>query len=1128
MTLEHFIARWSESGGERANKDSYLNELCDILGVERPRPKTGDPAKDVYVFEKSVPRAKAIGVASSFVDLFKASSFLLEAKQGAATGPKRRDSPAWNLMMSEAHGQALGYAANLDAPPPFLLVCDIGYCFDIYASFDGTGVYRAFPDGHRKRLFLRDLAAHADLLRTIWTDPVSLDPSKRSAAVTREIAMQIAALARALEVGGQDPEMVATFLMRCLFTMFAEDVGLLREKLFSHALENWWLPQPRSFPGGVASLWKAMNAGSDYVTGKLLYFNGGLFATHNAPLLTKEQLILLLTAAKSDWSQVDPSIFGTLLERALNPKERHRLGAHYTPRAYVERLVKPTIEEPLRGDWDLVRAEVRELVDAEKVESAQKRVLDFHRTLCRTRVLDPACGTGNFLYVTLDLFKRLESEVLALLSELGYQQIGLEMERYRVTPEQFLGIEVKRWAKEIAELVLWIGYLQWQVRQPGGALTVPQPVLRDYGNIECRDALLAYDREEPMLDHRGRPVTRWDGETMKRSPVTGEEIPDETAHVMVYRYVKPRRAEWPRADFAIGNPPYHGARTIRSALGDSYVNSLREAYPELPETVDFVGYWWHRAAIAVETGNLRAFGLITTNSIVQDYSRPVLAMHLNASEGTSLKLAIPDHPWPDDRGSASVRIAMTVGVPAAKFHPPAFLGSVDESAGGVTLTLRPVAIINSSLEAGTNTRSATALDSNTRMCFQGVVPAGNGFKLNDEDLEQLHLDPTNLPVHVRPYIIGRDLVQRASKHQHIIDFFGLTESEARDQQPELFQRLLDSVLLQRRHNKRKAYRDRWWVFAEPRPGLRNALARLRRFIATPYTARHRPFIFVPADTLPDAMAYAIASDDAYLLGTLSSRPHRAWCLSVGGTLEDRPRYNSDHCFAPYPFPVCSEDQRQRIRELGETLDSHRKRQQALHPNLSITGMYNVLEKLRSGEPLADNERMIHEQGLVSLLQQIHDDLDVAVFGAYGWPATLADDEILERLVALNRERHEEEERGIVRWLRPEFQNPQGAKAETQVSLTDAGLVTAKAEPPKPGKGKQGTRPAWPKDLPARVIAVRDLLAETGEATAAEFPRRFKGVKAMEAEKLLESLAAVGVATETTAGPGAERAWRLLR
>lgn len=240
-----------------------------------------------------------------------------------------------------------------------------------------------------------------------------------------------------------------------------------------------------------------------------------------------------------------------------------------------------------------------------------------------------------------------------------------------------------------------------------------------------------------------------------------------------------------------------------------------------------------------------------------------------------------------------------------------------------------------------------------------------------------------------------------------------------------------------------------------------------------------------------------------------------------------PRYLKATCFDPFPFPACTEDQKQRIRVLGEALDAHRKRQQAQHPKLTITGMYNVLEKLRSGEALIAKEREIHEQGLVSVLKQIHDDLDAAVFDAYGWPATLTDDEILERLVALNHERAEEEKRGLVRWLRPEFQNPEGAKAKpaTQVALVEAGLETA--VPAKATAGRK-TKLAWPKDLPARVVAVRDLLAELGEATAGDVSQRFKGVQADQAEKLLESLAAVGVALETAAEPGGRRTWSLVR
>jgi hypothetical protein len=883
MNLDQFIARWAVSGDEeRANKDSFLNELCDVLGVERPHPKTGDPARDLYVFEKGVALTRAGGLSVGRVDLYKHGSFLLEAKQGGAAGPKKRDSPAWNLLMSAAHGQALGYAAHLDPPPPFLLVCDIGYCFDVYASFDGTGVYRAFPDGHRKRFFLRDLAEHVELLRAIWNDPHSLDPSKRTAVVTRDIAEHIAVLARALEAAGHDPEGVATFLMRCLFTMFAEDVGLLPDKPFSYALENIWLPKPAAFPRGVASLWKAMDRGEDYITGKLRHFNGGLFATHDAPELTKEQLNLLLMAAKSDWSQVDPSIFGTLLERALNPKERHRLGAHYTPRAYVERLVKPTIEEPLREDWDLVRAEVQQLVEVGKVEEAQKRVLTFHHTLCRTRVLDPACGTGNFLYVTLDLFKRLESEVLALLVELGYKQLGLEMKSYRVTPEQFLGIEVKRWAKEIAELVLWIGYLQWQVRQPGGVKAVPEPVLSDFGNIVCRDAVLAYDRKEPQLDEKGKPVTRWDGETMKISPVTGEEIPDETARVPVYRYVKPRRAEWPTADFIIGNPPYIGNKRMRLALGDGYVEALRRAHDDVPETADYVMYWWNQAAQTISAGKVRRFGLITTNSISQSLGRKVLERHLR-DERVRLAYVVPDHPWVDALDGAAVRVALTV---VAAGSSPGRLARVvaEESANGdgaaaVTLAER-IGQINSNLSVGADTTSAVELAANRGLSFMGVIPVGLGFRLEEDELSGLGLSSGKLPPVVRRYKNGRDVAENQPDRM-IIDFFGLEEDEARKRYPRLYQHVLLYVKPERDKCRRQNHREKWWLFGEVRPAMRQALAGIHRYIVTVETSKHRYFVFLASDVLPDQKLRVIAHSDAWVLGTLSSRAQLTWATAAG-------------------------------------------------------------------------------------------------------------------------------------------------------------------------------------------------------------------------------------------------------
>lgn len=339
MEVQQFITLWSASGAsERANKDSYLKDLADVLGVPHPAPCTGDRARDTYVFEADalVPHEGG-AVSIGKMDLYKAECFVLEAKQGshagaAKVGTARRNTPSWSIAMQDAYGQALNYARTLPKPPPFLVVADIGYCFDLYASFDDSGIYRPYTDGQSARLFLADLPRHRDTLRAIWTDPHSLDPARQKARVTREIAGHIAELASALEDAGHKAEVVAKFLMRALFTMFAEDVGLLPEGMFTRALADRWCKEPGSFPGEVEELWTKMNTGGSlFGAGRILQFNGGLFSEPKALPLDATQLRTLLAAAKCSWADVEPAIFGTLLERALDDRERHALGAHYTP-----------------------------------------------------------------------------------------------------------------------------------------------------------------------------------------------------------------------------------------------------------------------------------------------------------------------------------------------------------------------------------------------------------------------------------------------------------------------------------------------------------------------------------------------------------------------------------------------------------------------------------------------------------------------------------------------------------------------------------------------------------------------------------------------------------------------------
>jgi hypothetical protein len=1122
--LDEFVARWAaSSGAERANKDSFLSELCDVLAVPRPEPTTGDPEKDRYCFEKDALTTHEGGkVSTGKIDLYKDGCFILEAKQGseagaAKLGTAKRGTAMWALAMQAAYGQALGYAQTFDNPPPFLIVCDIGYCFDLYATFDGSRNYRDFPNAQHKRIYLRDLAAHVETLRATFLAPHTLDPAKRTTKVTRAIAEHLAELARELEAQKRfAPEDIATFLMRCIFTMFAEDAGLLPERAFTTFLEKEWIPNPDRFPDEVAQLWEKMNTGGALIgIGRILHFNGGLFATQSALPLTRKQLQLLLEASRSSWVDVEPAIFGTLLERALDPKERHALGAHFTPRSYVERLVRPTIEEPLRAEWDIVRAHVQQLLmETSDEKGARKKAVAalqvFHRRLCGVNVLDPACGTGNFLYVTLDLLKRLESEVFQLLADLGETQTPLQVAGLTVTPAQFHGIEVKRWAKEIAELVLWIGYLQWLMRTRGDAGHIPEPVLQRYGNIEWRDAVLEWDRIEPVLDGAGNPLTRWDAESMKLSPVTGENVPDETKRVPVVRYIRPRRATWPTAEFIVGNPPYIGTKRMRQALGEGYVEAIRNAYaPDVEENADFVMYWWQSAAALVRSRRAQRFGFITTNSITQTFNRRVVTQHVDAeADALALTFAIPDHPWVDSANGAAVRVAMTVGALEDKARGRLLTATSEtestDADGAATVTFdERRGPINADLTIGANLVGVEPLRANDGLCTNGVALHGQGFVVAPEAAKKLRASGASV---IKRYLGGKDLLA-VPRELYVIDFSFLSEEQARAANPAAFQHVLDYVKPERDHNKRDSIRERWWRFAWERPVLMKALKGLPRYIATTETAKHRVFQFLPIDVLPDHMILTLAFDDAYILGVLSSRVHVAWALGAGGRLGvgNDPRYNKSRCFDPFPFPNASDAQKARIREIAERLDAHRKAQQKAHAGLTMTGMYNVLEKLRDGSALTAKDKAIHEQGLISLLKQLHDELDAAVLDTYGWSRDIGDEELLAKLVSLNAERRMEEEAGLVRWLRPALQNAAGTSA-VQTGMAE----TARMAKDEQLVGAAGAKP-WPKLLPERIGAVRTFVHSRADAVAvADVRRAFKRAPAKDVEAALDTLASLGL------------------
>ncbi|QNH07308.1 class I SAM-dependent DNA methyltransferase [Pseudomonas sp. B11D7D] len=1117
--LDTFLARWQKAGGtERANYQLFLTELCSLLGLPLPEPAGDDTRDNAYVFERRVVINQPDGSSNNgFIDLYKRGSFVLEAKQ---TG-KTLDSSGWDKAMLKAHNQADQYARALPAEegrPPFILVVDVGRNIELYAEFSRSGAtYTPYPDSRSHRIRLEDLRKEEvrERLSAVWLDPLSLDPARRSAKVTREIADQLAKLAKSLEAAGHSPQLVSSFLMRALFTMFAEDVGLLPERGFTDLLQRL-KNKPDTFAPMLEHLWQTMNSGgfSPILESTLLKFNGGLFAEASAIALDRDQMGLLLKASEADWRYVEPAIFGTLLERALNPRERHKLGAHYTPRAYVERLVLPTVIEPLRAEWKEVQAAALTYESLGKHKEAVAEVKAFQRHLCDVRVLDPACGSGNFLYVTLEHMKRLEGEVLNLLGDLG--QTGmLDTEGLTVDPHQFLGLEINPRAARIAEMVLWIGYLQWHFRTHG-KVNPPEPVLRDFHNIEHRDALIAYDAVELLRDETGKPITRWDGITTKTSPITGEQVPDESAQVEQYIYRNPRKAEWPQADYIVGNPPFIGASTMRRALGDGYVDSVRSTWPEVPESADFVMHWWHIAAEAVRAGNSKRFGFITTNSIKQTFNRRVVQTQLDAKNPLSLAFAIPDHPWVDAGDGAQVRIAMTVGstdTDNGRLLQVRDEYSSDQDQDEIEVNLQEQqGRLFADLKTGANVAGSQRLNANAGISNRGVCLFGSGFIVSQDEASALGLGKiAGLEQHIRHYRNGKDLTQ-TSRNAMVIDLFGLTADATRQSFPEVYQWILEKVKPERDQNKRDSRRINWWLFGETNPKIRHQLAGLPRYIATVETTKHRVFQFLGAEILPDNMLVNIACDDAANLGVLSSRPHTAWALAAGGRLGvgNDPRYNKTRCFETFPFPDATPEQLAQIRDHAERLDAHRKRQQAQHPELTLTGMYNVLEKLRAGEPLSAKDKTIHEQGLVSLLRELHDELDRAVFAAYGWAdlaeqlvgkpgattplpdkpeaQTEAEEELLCRLAALNSERAAEEARGHIRWLRPEYQNPSAAVAPEQ---SEADLDDTTDFESAPATAAATGKLTWPKQMREQVAAVRHALGQSplpADALAAQFKR----------------------------------------
>ncbi|MCY3978694.1 MAG: N-6 DNA methylase [Chloroflexi bacterium] len=700
-----------------------------------------------------------------------------------------------------------------------------------------------------------------------------------------------------------------------------------------------------------------MNEGDNFLMREIPYFNGTLFKVLTVETLQVNALNELAKAAELNWASIEPSIFGTLFERSLDPAKRSQLGAHYTSRDDILLIVEPVLMQPLRAEWEAIQAEaapIRERFDSAATvrarTSARKRLLALRERILKrvreTTVLDPACGSGNFLYVSLQLLMDLEKAIIQ-----HSLWAGLQMATREVHPRQMYGIELNPIAQALASIVVWIGYIQWRMNN-GYGQEFGQPILEELeDNIVCKDAILSFDDEGSAIE-----------------------------------------PEWPAIDVVVGNPPFLGDKLMRGELGDDYVGKLRNLYQgRVPGGADLVTYWFEKAREEIEIGRVKRAGLLSTNSIRIGTNRAVLSSIKSTGD---IFMAWSDREWPLE--GANVRVSM--------------IGFDDGTERSKTLDGIEVQTINSDLTASVDIADATPLNENANLSFLGVLKTGPFEISENRALAMIKNNEHNRAV-IKPRLNGRDLVNVPS-NKWIIDFLDMSENEAL-QFKEPYDYVKEVVKPVRNRNKVSNLREKWWQHARPRYAMRTATKLLTRFIATPEVTKHRIFGWVEKGIVPDHTLHVIARDDDYFMGILHSHIHILWAIRMGSTLGPAPRYNSSRTFKTFPFPWSpgQEDEshpaHSRISAAAKQLNA--ERDAWLNPpdmsekelkDRTLTNLYNALNVFRGRDSMKTKEAAAD---FAPRLDQLHRELDQAVCDAYGWDYDVLDDEeeILRRLLARN-------------------------------------------------------------------------------------------------------------------------------
>ena len=948
MDPHEFIAKWRSSVlKERSAAQEHFLDLCRVLG--EPTPAEADPAGDTYCFERGALKDSG---SAGWADVWKRHHFAWEYK-----------SPGESL--DAAFNQLRQYSLALENPP-LLIVSDLQR-FRVRTNWtNSVSVTHEFV--------VDDLAdaATRDLLKWAFSDPDRLRPGETRQSLTERAAASFAALAQALRERGHDPQRVALFVNRLVFCMFADDVGLLPDDMFSRLLIQARI-NPDRFTGLAGTLFEAMAGGGEVGFESVPWFNGGLFADGDALPLEQSDIAEVVRAAALDWSEIDPAILGTLFERGLDPGKRSQLGAHYTDRDKIMLLVEPVVIRPWLTEWaaekeqiaaDLERAEATQAAAGRtrRRNEAERRYRAFLDRLRAFTVLDPACGSGNFLYLALQALKDLEHRVQLEAEAFGFPRAFPE-----IGPANVKGIEINPYAAELARVSVWIGEIQWMRRH--GFAESRDPILKPLDTIECRDAILTPDHTEP---------------------------------------------DWPEADVVIGNPPFLGGKLLIDNLGEDYVSRMFATYAgRVPAEADLVCYWFDKAGRQIASGKANRAGLVATNSIRGGANRRALSA---ATDDRPIFEAWSDEPWIID--GAAVRVSLIC-----------FSRGDDEAVADTRLDGAAVDEIYTDLTArrdgiGVDLTTARRLPENDGVAFMGDTKGGPFDIPGDLAREWLRLPAnpngrTNADV-LKPWVNGMDLTRRPAG-KWIVDFGWTMPVGEAALYEEPFRWTTKHVHPMRQKNRRSAYRENWWRHAEPRPKMWAALDGLSRYIATPRLAKHRLFAWLDERICPDSQLIVIARDDDTTFGILHSRFHEIWSLRLGTWLGkgNDPRYTPTSTFATFPFPagltpaVSATDYAS--DPLAEAIATRARRLVELRDRwLNPPEWVEWVDEPVPGYPKrpvprddqAANE--LKKRTLTNLyntrpqwLTDAHEALDNAVAAAYNWPPDIPDEQVLQQLLALN-------------------------------------------------------------------------------------------------------------------------------